>query len=264
VKAGNAETSNPAALDMTGVAVGSMRDQTLMVAEDVTWQVMPGQYWVMAGLQGAGKSDFLMMTAGLMAPVAGTYRMLGEPMPIFEEARVPHRLRLGLVFESGQLFNHLTVRENVALPLRYHRNLDIADSLPEVQKFLDWLGLETWADSTPGAIGHNWQRRVGLARALILRPEILLLDNPLGGLDLPHAYWWLNLLDQLVAGHQLTNGRPLTVVVTTADLRPWQGRPLHFAILRNRRLNVLGSWAQVEGASRELLAELVEGQVRSG
>jgi putative ABC transport system ATP-binding protein len=262
VKPRPTETSNPTALDMAGVAVGSMRDQTLVVAEGVTWQVMPGQYWVIAGLQGAGKSDFLMLTAGLMAPLAGTYRMLGEPMPIFEEGRIPHRLRLGLVFEAGQLFNHLTVRENVALPLRYHRNLEMADALEEVQKFLEWIGLEAWADSTPGAIGRNWQRRVGLARALILRPEILLLDDPLGGLDLPHAYWWLNFLDELAAGHPLTNGRPLTIALTTADLRPWQGRPLHFAILRNRHLSVLGSWAQVESASRELLAELV--QMRSG
>src|SRR6185437_3067110 len=66
---------------------------------------------------------FLMLTGGMMAPVSGTYCFLGEEMPIFEDHRLADRLRLGFVFETGQLFNHLTVSENLSLPLLYHRNL---------------------------------------------------------------------------------------------------------------------------------------------
>src|SRR5258708_25898991 len=117
---------------MEAVAVGSMRDPNAVVAEDIHWTVERGDYWVIAGLQGSGKSDFLMMTGGLMAPSRGEYRLFGEEMPIFDEARLPTRLRLGLVFETGQLFNHLTVRENVALPLRYHRNLSTEEARPAV------------------------------------------------------------------------------------------------------------------------------------
>src|SRR5438552_18661907 len=110
-------------IEMQEVAVGSMRDQTLLVAEEINWTVAAGDYWVVAGLQGSGKSDFLMMTGGLMPPVAGAYTLFGEPMPIFEEARLKERLQLGLAFETGQLFNQLTVAQNIALPLRYHENL---------------------------------------------------------------------------------------------------------------------------------------------
>jgi putative ABC transport system ATP-binding protein len=216
-----------------------------------------GDYWVVAGLQGSGKTDFLMLTAGLMAPARGTYLFFGEPMPIFDEARLEHRLRLGLVFESGQLFNHLTVFENVALPLRYHRNLTCAAAETEVQEILEALELGPWADSTPGALGRNWQKRVGLARALALKPEVLLVDNPLANLDLRHIHWWLGFLDSLSKGHKLLQGRPMALVVTSADLHPWKNRARQFAVLKNHRLTVLGTWAQLEAASEELLHEVL-------
>ena len=242
---------------MQQVTVGSMRDLSTVVIEAVNWTVAPGEYWVIAGLQGSGKSDFMMMTAGLMPPAEGNYLLFGEPMPIFEEARLHERLRLGLTFETGQLFNHLTVWENVALPLRYHENLSKADAVPEVQPFLECLELETWSDSTPGAISRNWQKRVGLARALILQPDVLLVDNPLIGLDLRHIRWWIDFLQQLSKGHKLLGGKPLTLVVTTADLRPWAGQPRRFATLRNKQFSVVGSWAEIQAESGELVRELL-------
>lgn len=244
-------------IEMHEVKVSTMRDPEVVVVEGVNWRVEPQEYWVVAGLQGSGKTDFLMMTGGLMAPAGGEYRLFGERMPIFEEGRLKERLRLGLVFESGQLFNHLTVRENVALPLRYHRNLPLAAAAPEVQRVLEALELGPWADSTPGALGRNWQRRVGLARALILKPEVLLVDSPMAGLDLRHGRWWMDFLEELHRGHALLEGRPLTLVVTTADLRPWKERGCRFAIIREGRLSVLGAWAQLEGERGELVRELL-------
>ena len=185
-------------------------------------------------------------------------------MPIFEETRLQARLRLGMVFEGGQLFNHLTVWENVALPLRYHRNLSRAEAEPRVQEILEALELGPWADSTPGAIGRNWQKRVGLARALVLEPEVLLIDSPLTGLDLRHANWWLSFLGQLSKGQKLLQGRSVTLVVTAADLHPWTKRARHFAVLRDKRLVVLGSREQLEAANEELTHELLVTEQRSG
>jgi len=253
----NAPESRTPVIQMEGVTVASMQDPGDVVAEHISWTVNPGEYWVVAGLQGSGKSDFLMMTGGVMPPVQGRYWLLGEEMPIFDEARLRHRLRLGLVFDNGQLFNHLTVQENIDLPLRYHRNLTPGEAEGEVTRMMEAMELVPWANSTPGAIGRNWQKRVGLARALILRPEVLLIDNPLAGLDLRHIYWWLGFLGQLSKGHQLVDGRPATLVVTTADLRPWKERATQFAILRDRRLAVLGTWAQLQAANAELVHELL-------
>src|SRR6266478_4666521 len=191
------------AIQMRGVAVGAISDQSRLLVEEINWTVASGDYWVVAGLQGAGKSDLLLMTGGLMPPARGAYWLFGQEMPIFDEARLPTRLRLGLVFDGGQLFNHLTVSENVALPLRYHQNLSRAEAEAEVGAMLEALELTPWAGSTPGAVGRNWHQRVGLARALMLKPEILLVDSPLTSLDLRHTTWWLDFLDQLSRGHRL-------------------------------------------------------------
>ena len=94
-------------------------------------------------------------------------------------------------------------------------------------------------------------------RALVLKPELLLVDDPLAGLDPRHTNWWLGFLDALCRGHPLLEGRPITVVVTTADLRPWKGHARQFAVLKNQKLSVLGSWSQLESGTNELVQELL-------
>jgi ABC-type transporter Mla maintaining outer membrane lipid asymmetry ATPase subunit MlaF len=252
------------AIEMTGVAFGSLRDPDMTVAEGINWTVNAGDYWVVTGMHGSGKSDLLMLTGGVMAPRQGRYRFFGEEMPIFEQKRLKERLRLGLVFDGGQLFNHLTVAENVALPLRYHHNLSQAEAAAAVNELLECTGLTLWAERTPGALGRGWQQRAGLARALALKPEVLLVDNPLAGLDPRHAQWWLDFLDQLSKGHRLMQGRPVTLVVTTADFHPWKGHARQFATLRNRRFVVLGAWGQLEAASEEMVRELLTERTQTG
>ena len=198
-----------------------------------------------------------------MALRQGRYRLFGEEMPIFEEARLKERLRLGLVFDGRQLFSHLTVAENVALPLRYHHNLSQPEAAAAVSELLACTELAPWAESTPGTLGRGWQQRAGLARALALEPEILLVDNPLAGLDPRHVQWWLAFLDQLNKGHRLMAGRPMTLVITTTDVRPWKGHARQFALLKNRGFVVLGDWAQLEAASPELMQELLTKRTQS-
>jgi ABC-type transporter Mla maintaining outer membrane lipid asymmetry ATPase subunit MlaF len=252
----------PPAILMDDVAAGSLQDPTVTVLDHVHWKVIPSDFWVLAGLQGSGKSDFLMMSAGLMSPLSGRYWLFGEEMPILEESRLSHRQRLGMVFENGQLFNHLTVSENLALPLRYHGNLTKADSSDAVQSMLELMELGPWADSTPGALGRNWHKRVGLARALMLKPEILLIDNPLAGLDLRHIFWWLDMLERLSKERNFVREDPVTVVVTVADLRPWMDLGRQFAIVKDQQMTVLGDRAQLAAADKHLVGELLASELR--
>jgi ABC-type transporter Mla maintaining outer membrane lipid asymmetry ATPase subunit MlaF len=246
-----------AAIEMSDVSIGSMRDMNTVMLENVNWTVSAGDFWVIGGLQGSGKSDFVLLTGGLMAPLSGCYRFFGEEMPIFEEHRLQERLKLGLVFDGGQLLNHLTIAENIALPLRYHRNLSAAKAHDEVQRMLELTDLAPWADSTPGAIGRNWQQRVGLARALMLKPEVLLVDNPLAGLDLRHRGWWLNFLSELSSGHDWLDKKPVTLIVTADDLRPWRKRAKQFSMLRGKQFSKLGAWDEVEKSADENVHELL-------
>lgn len=246
-------------IEMRGACVASVKDSDAVVAENVDWTVNAGDFWVVGGLHGSGKSDFLMMTGGITAPTGGSYFLFGDTMPIFDDDRLAQRLRLGLVFDGGQLFNRLTVSENIALPFQYHRDGSAEEILKHVAAILEATDLMQWANSTPSAMSRNWQRRAGLARALALKPEILLLDNPLGGLDWRHTNWWLNFLNQLSAGHPLLDNKPVTLIVTADNLQPWQGRARQFAFLRGKELVVLGDRARLSESTEPLLKELLSG-----
>jgi ABC-type transporter Mla maintaining outer membrane lipid asymmetry ATPase subunit MlaF len=247
----------PAVLEMRDVTVGAMRDASFTILEGVNWSVAAGEFWVVAGPEHSGKSDLLMLAAGLMAPVAGSYKMFGAETKTFGEAELAERLRVGFVFFGGQLFGQLTIAENVALPLRYQKNLTEAEVARPVELLLELLELTPFADSTPANVPANWRQRAALARALILRPEVLLLDNPLGGLGVRHRQWLLPFLDRLWRGHEHFGGRPLTVVATTDDLRPWQNAPRKFALLRDKKFIPVGGWSDVETADDAVVKELL-------
>lgn len=246
-----------AVIEMREVSIGAMRDISFVVLEDVNWSVAPGEFWTVAGPQYSGKSDFLMLTAGLMAPVKGECKLFGMDTRTFGEAKLTERLHVGLVFAGGQLFNQLTIRENVALPLQYHHDLTPAAAGQAVAALLELLELTPLADLTPTNVSDNWRQRAALARALILKPQVLLLDNPLANLGARHLHWWLRFLDQLSRGHDWCGGGPMTLVVTADDLRPWRNSGRKFALLRDKMFSPLGSWNEIESTNDPVVKELL-------
>jgi phospholipid/cholesterol/gamma-HCH transport system ATP-binding protein len=256
------EASHPAIMEMRAVTVASMHDSSFAVIEAVDWSVQSGEFWVIGGQQYSGKSDLLMLAAGLMNPVAGTCRVFGCETQSLGEAHLAERLRIGFVFQGGQLFNRLTIGENVALPLCYQKNLTPAEAAQAVAGLLEVMELTPFADVAPSSVAAVWRHRAALARALALQPEWLLLDNPLAGLGARHRQWLLQFLDQLWQGHELTGGRPMTLAVTTDDLRPWQNARRKFAVLHEKKFVPLGLWTEMENTDhptvKELMAELVE------
>jgi len=248
-------------IEMCDVRIGTMRDASELVLDKVNWSVARGEFWVVAGHQHSGKSDFLMTMAGLMPPVDGCYKFFGNETEIFDESRLADRLRMGFVFTGEQLFYDMTIAENVALPLQYHKNLPVAEAVKAIQELLEVTELKPIADVTPANLARSWQKRSGLARALTLQPEILLLDNPLGGLDARHAHWWIRFLDELWRGHKLLGGKPLTIIVTTDDLRSWRNDAMKFALLKDERFVPLGSWKEVISTSEPVVKELLAAPV---
>jgi putative ABC transport system ATP-binding protein len=227
-------------LEMVDVTVGALKDPQRVVLAGVNWAVNEGDFWAIGGLHASGKSDFMALAAGLIPPLHGTFRVFGQEFQTtFEEKWLEGRRQLGLVFDGGQLLHHLTVAENVALPLRYHRNLSMLDAALEVEALLSLTGLIALANHTPSGVTRNWQQRVGLARALALKPKVLLLDNPLTGLDPRDVSWWLDLLMQLSKGHPIMDGKPTTLVVSGDDFRPWKHRARQFGILKDGEFRVV-------------------------
>jgi ABC-type transporter Mla maintaining outer membrane lipid asymmetry ATPase subunit MlaF len=250
-------------IEMCGVNVAAMRDASFTVVEDVNWSVAAGEFWVVAGQEHSGKSDLLMLAAGLMSPAAGSYKLFGNDTKDFGEAELAERLRVGFVFQGGQLFNQLTIAENIALPLQYQKNFTAAAAAGEAQALLGLMELAPLADVTPANVAANWRQRAALARALILKPEILLLDNPLAGLGARHLQWWLRFLDRLSRGHEQFGGKPMTICVTADDLRHWQNPHRKFALLRDKKFIPLGAWSDLETAGDPVVKELLAVQLET-
>ncbi len=249
-------------IEMRDVVIGAMNDPGYVMLEKVNWTVAPGEFWVIGAPPYSGKSDFLMTMAGLVPPVDGYYKFYGNETRIFDESRIADRLRMGFIFENASLFHYLTVAENVALPLRYHQNLEPEEGLKKIDALLQLAELKPIADVTPINLPRSWIKRAGLARALTLQPDVLLADNPLGGLEARQVHWWARFLDELSRGHKSFNGKPMTIIITTDDFRPWRGGNRKFALLKDKTLVQLGSWDQTFSSSdpvvRELLAAPLE------
>ncbi len=246
-------------IEMRGVAVAATGSPQVSILENIDWLVRTGDYWVIGGLQTSGKSLLLAAAGGITNAIRGEVHLFGRNVvDLSQEEHLAALLRIGMVFEGDRgLFTRLTVAENVALPLRYHKNWSEAEAAESVEAFLAEVGLSDSADLLAGRVSRAARHRILLARALVTKPDVLLLDNPLSRLDPRETTWWLGFLKRLSAGHPLIDGRPLTLAVTTDDLRPWREHGRQFAFLDQKRFNPLGGREQLEQSRETLLRELL-------
>ncbi len=236
---------------MNQVSVVSGFQPDNVVVEGVDWAVDQHDFWVIGGLHGSGKTDLLLTAAGLQRPSQGTVVIFGnEQGTLDEKGLLEERRRIGVVFENGgRMFRQLTVRENVALPLRYHENLTEKASIERISAIIDATGLTPFIHNTIGTLSPPWQQRVGLARALAMDPELLLIDKPsIGARYLP---WWQGFLKKLHDG-SIFGGRRMTVVLTAEDFRDWSQIGTHFAMVKKKHWRVLGGKAELAESQEEL------------
>jgi NitT/TauT family transport system ATP-binding protein len=181
------------------------------VFEAFNWHVERGEIWVVLGPSGCGKSTLLMLLAGLLFPLSGEVRVAGEQI-------MRPRPRTGLILQTYGLLPWATVRENVALGLRIRRFygadgrhvsrdthvLDRAEAQARVDYWLVRLGIVEQADKYPGQLSGGQRQRVAIARTLVLRPDLLLMDEPFAALDAPTREGLQGLLLDLSAEAGLT------------------------------------------------------------
>jgi len=154
------------------------------VFEGIYLDVYPGETIAIMGTSGTGKSTLLRHMVGALDPDEGHVELLGKDLNDLDEAGLDAlRLQFGILFQSGALFNSMTVGENVALPLTEHTDLDPETIEIMVKIKLELVGLREAADLMPAQISGGMKKRAGLARAIALDPKILFYDEPSAGLD---------------------------------------------------------------------------------
>ncbi len=183
------------------------------VINDISFNVHRGETLVIMGGSGCGKSTLLRHMIGSMKPTSGSVKIFGEEVTTMNEREIGHvRRRFGMLFQSGALLASLTVGENVALPLFQHTDKSPDEIEQVVKQKLEMVGLTGFEDLKPAEISGGMKKRVGLARALALDPELLFSDEPTSGLDPIMTA----VVDQLTL--KLTHGSHMTAVVVSHDM----------------------------------------------
>lgn len=223
-----------------------------VVLRDVNFRVQRGKVFAIMGGSGCGKSSVVRHIIGLKETTRGAILVNGQNMVTASpKEREAVTRKFGVLFQAGALWSSMTLAENVALPLEQSTDLSALEIAELVRLKLAWVGLKGFEGSYPAELSGGMVKRAGLARAMALDPEILLFDEPSGGLDPVTA----RRLDELIL--ELRDSLGTTVVMVTHDLASIFAIADE-AIFLNAQTRTLTAW----GSSRQLLKEAEDPAVR--
>ena len=213
-----------------------------------------GETLAVLGRSGTGKSVLLRLIIGLEKPDSGSIWIHGqEIVGLALDQLGAIRIKMGFLFQHAALYDSLTVAENVAFPLDHHRrDMSISERSDRVRQLLAEVGMEGHLEKMPSDISGGMQKRVGLARALALEPEILLLDEPTAGLDPISS----GEIDDLVL--KLQRERQMASIVVTHDLHSAKTIANRLAILNEGDVVIEGKFEDLQQSEIEFVKEFLK------
>jgi phospholipid/cholesterol/gamma-HCH transport system ATP-binding protein len=169
------------------------------VLRGIDFELHKGENVVVLGRSGSGKSVLIKIIAGLMEPDKGTVTLLGKEVhQLNKKELIQLRLKIGFLFQHSALYDSMTVRENLEFPLmRNVRDISQDEIDKAVKEVLEAVGLSDTADQMPSELSGGQQKRIGIARTLIMKPEVILYDEPTAGLDPLTSYEINDLINEV-------------------------------------------------------------------
>ena len=226
-----------------------------IVWQDVTLTLPTGEVSVMLGPSGTGKTVFLKTLVGLLKPDSGHVYVAGTDLATCSERELYQaRRRFGVMFQDGALFGSLSLYDNIAFPLREHTKLKEHRIREIVREKMEMVGLAGEEHKVPGEISGGMRKRAGLARALVLEPEIILCDEPDSGLDpVRTAYLSQLLID-------LNTELDATILIVTHDIQIASTVPDNIGMLFRGDLITFGPREVLLTSSNPVIAQFVNGR----
>lgn len=222
------------------------------VLDGIDLDVAQGETLAVLGRSGSGKSVLLKLIIGLQKPDSGSIQVLDEEVTRLAPAQLNEvRKKVGFLFQEGALYDSLSVEENVAFPLRRHTELSPADRRDRVQQLLSRVGMDKDAAKLPSQISGGMKKRVGLARALALDPDILLFDEPTAGLDPITAS---EIEDLMLA---LQKERKTASIVVTHDLHGAKTVSDRLALIHDGSIVIQGTFEELQRSDERFVHEFM-------
>ena len=216
----------------------------LQVLTGVSMQVHKGSSDVILGRSGIGKSVLLKSIVGLLTPEQGSIEVMGQKVIGMKTVDLNRlRTRIGYVFQYAALYDSLTVRENLEFPLRKHTDAGEEEIAERVMEQLGLVGLESAVDKMPAELSGGMKKRIGLARAIITKPDIVLYDEPTAGLDPITA----REISELILNLEEQFG--ITSITVTHDLECARIIANRIYILSDGTFQVQGSFDELKGSA---------------